>query len=358
MKISIRIILFSVIFLGTVGFAKEVKREHNLFAYVASTEEWRTKITKISLENLETVKQKEICLGYPGMIEIDTANRYLFISVGGMSEYPVYKVNTKSLEVESLLREEEWKEKDIEDKYPGALKLSPDGNILYGRGYEIDSKEMKILRRMPSFLMKFHGYGDSYIFPEGNRAISYEPVMGGEIRIIDLSEGKEIKRIWFWSEGIGNEKYIKMLNDSLKILTKGRMQISPNGKCFYASNLPYHYYKWGKNIKVFNTSTGEIVNSIPFPIEFTSKNKLTKLIEIDSFFERYKNSVGKKGYMYPRSDYGEISVSPDGKYIFWPVGTGDFAEGYVVIIDTKSKKVIKRIPIGGGHITNVVFGYE
>jgi hypothetical protein len=334
----------------------------SLYAYVASTTAEGINAIKIDVKNLTVVRSGTLHYsGVPIMIDIShmSSGTYLFVS-GENTEFPVYKVDTKTSKVIAVLKDDNWQGKHLKYRYGSPIVVSPKGDVLYWGRYKIRTDNMTVIEETAPFVKKFRGYGDSYLFADGSKVISFEPIMGGELKLIDLDAGKEVKRVWFDRDDVPQGTYLEYLNDSLRVLTDGKIQISPDGMHFYATNVQYHYFFSNTYIKVLEVTTGAIVDSIFFPEELVpapSSFSGKELAQIDPIFEKFADREDEFPVVM---GYGEISVSPDSKYIFWPVGTNiqNSQISYVIVINIKTKKVVKRIPVGDGGITNVVFGYE
>jgi len=344
----------------------------NVYAYVASQTPSGSVISKIDVEKLTIIGQEffsekrseEGIMGIPLNIVIAPNDKIIYVGMD-MSLYTIYAIDAKSLK--TLRKYFSGSKGDSYNPYYAArwLVISPSGNKLYvggldtlGRWVVIDARNFVEIKRDSN--IEF-GYRFATRALDERYLVTYQYWASGKLVVIDTENDQYVYENPNCS---GKSKLItiQFRNKTLDLYTidnRCNFFLKDSGFGYY---LDYKYDTTGKtisqNIEVLDTSTGKIVDSIPFPIEFIQKNKLKELKEIDSFFENLAYLADENGFIPPLGDYGEISVSPDGKYIFWPVGTGEFAKSYIIVIDTESKEVIKRIFVGGGHITNVVFGYE
>jgi len=209
-----------------------------------------------------------------------------------------------------------------------------------------------------TILSKFTPGGQrSLVYRKDKKYVSY--LTHGKIIVIDLEKDSVSYSSRINERDLVTSKFNEIMGD--KSITLTRRGFKRVGLNYY---LDYKRDSTGKtlsqNIKVFDTSKGEVVDSIPFPEELIpdpSAFSGKELSEIDPIFSKFGDSEDWHPVVM---GYGEISVSPDGKYIFWPVGTNmqNSQICYVIVISTETKKVVKRIPVGISGVTNVVFGYE
>ncbi len=364
----------------------------NPFAFVVSlsSSEKDIALTKINLNSLTISDSKLIVVDEPILplfVAIDNSNQKLFL--GCKSRYPLWVINPRTFKTITRF-DSEWQGDDFR-RAPTIYWILPyNDDKIYFYGSEFDTigdmffafnpvtmeiMKKTVLQGHPMILSKDRRFiistlsepilaiysteTDSLVFSV-NLAKKYN---------FETEHTKVINEIQRQIHGIvgQNGYFIKCdtvrqyqsFSESLKILHHIEIYNKDSGLIY---RIATRWQKIGNRVKsnkyiaVTSTSTGEVVDSIPFPVELASKNRLDKLIEIDSFFINFKYLADENGFVPPLAPGREISVSPDGKYIFWPI---DFFEGsYIIVIDTKTKQVVKRIPIGGGHITNVVFGYE
>ena len=361
------IFLSIIIVLITLGNFLSAKPK--LYAYVASLSSKGAMISKIDVAELRVTKQEPFLekgtFGAPVSIVISPDGKEIYIGME-KSVYTIYGIEAKTLK--TIRKYFSGKIKNSYDPfYTARLAISPSGNKLYARGMDTLARWVVIdVRNFDE--LKRDSIIEEFVYDKSIKTVSKYLIcclIGGGIKVIDTERDEVVASL----SSSKTKKGLNLLNVDGEIIKIYVYLTNPSVVYLRDSHKQYFRYshydkKAGKItsavIKVLDTSTGKVVDSIPFPKELEpdpSAFSGKELAKIDPIFKQFANQEDEFPVVM---GYGEISVSPDGKYIFWPVGTNmqNSQISYIIVIDTKTKKVVKRIPVGAGGITNVVFGYE
>lgn len=392
-----RVIILSLLFLLVISYTNSAigNSQNTTFAYVASLSSKQkgfilSKIDLVSLKITNSIFLKSDEVIIPQFLAIDNTHR---LYIGAKSCYPLWIINCITLDKITKFNSR-WEGDDFR-RAPSIFWIGPFSNdkiYFYGSEFDTTGDVFFLLNPLTMEIKKkLHVPSHTTFFSQDKRFIIsslkepvftiYDTKMDTVVfsdnlaKKFDLvtacaSAVNEVKRE-IQNRNIEDEFLVKCDTivqfhfhlDSSNVYPRIAIYKKDSGLIYRTrvhSQKIDNRISTANSIEILDPSTGDIVDSIFFPEELVpapSSFSGKELAQIDPIFEKFADREDEFPVVM---GYGEISVSPDSKYIFWPVGTNiqNSQISYVIVINIKTKKVVKRIPVGDGGITNVVFGYE
>lgn len=313
-----------------------------LFAYLGGIRE----VAKIDMQTYEVTSNSS---SFPGGgivfgVQISADCKEIYVT-GDWFSVPLMVLDSKSLQITKKLDNEKFKHFQTGLGFESRGKLSPDGRrfimeLTTGTStplYLIDTTTFSLVnkpkdfRTNPIYQAVFSDDGKLVYILSPYQEIQGKVIYEKKIFILESETGKELKQFPLpdfekipcqtnISKYIGekSEVYISCYGNFYDDISRGLLK----GNSLY----PFMAKSDSPKIEIMEVNTGKVIDEIPTPDIETNINTVT--------------------------------LTPDGRKLL--VGSGAYRHpGELVIVDVKSKKVIKRIMLKGGATTsNIVFGYE